>query len=440
MQKYILSLTFCVLHFSLFAQSELSLSDAIQVGLKNNFDILIVGKQKDIATKNNTYGNAGAFPSVTIGATQNNTYSDNDNPAAFINGLTESHTITPNANLNWTLFNGFNILSNKRKLELLEQQSFGNANLIVQNTVQAIILAYYQAVVDKENEKVLQQVKDLSRDEYLYAITKSDLGAGTTFDLLQAKDAYLTDSTNFINQQLAYRAAVRTLNTLLATELTNTYILTDSVLPEIEVYDYNVLKDQALANNENIKLAMIDVAIAAQDIRIQQSSLYPSLGLSAGISNQFSNQSIDGTTINGDAFTNDFEARNLTYFANFTLSYQLYNGGKIRTAIANAKAQEEITNLTLEQQKQSIEQELLNAYDDYNSQLQLLGIARESRENAALNLEIGQEKFSSGSVTSFEFRDIQLRYIRSSLNQVSAAYRVVQAKTNLARLTGTILD
>lgn len=440
MQKYILSIMLCALQFALFAQTELSLSDAIQLGLKNNFDILIAGKQQNIASKNNTYGNAGALPTFTIGATQNNNYSDNDNPAAFINGLSESHTITPNANLDWTLFNGFNILSNKRKLELLEERSYGNANLIVQNTVQGIILAYYQAVVDRENEKVLKQVKDLSRDEYLYAVTKTDLGAATTFDLLQAKDAYLTDSTNYINQQLTYRRAVRALNLLLATDLSNSYLLTDSVLPEIEVYDYNVLKDQALSNNENIKLAMLDVAVAAQDIRIQQSSLYPNLRLSAGINQEFSSQSIDGTTINGDDFSNDFDATRLTYFANFTLSYRLYDGGKVRTAIANAKSQEEINNLTLDQQKQTVEQELLNAYDDYNSQLQLLGIARESKENASLNLSIGKDKFSSGTITSFEFRDIQLRYIRSSLNQLSAAYRVIQAKTNLARLTGTILE
>jgi len=287
---------------------------------------------------------------------------------------------------------------------------------------------------------VLNQVKNLSRDEFLYAIAKTDLGAGTTFELLQAKDAYLTDSTNYINQELAYRRSIRALNLLLATELSNTYVLTDSVLPEIEVYDLNTLKDLALNNNENIKLALLDVAVAAQDVRIQKSSLYPTLGLSAGINNEFSQQSIDGTTINGDAFTNDFEAERLTYFANFTLSYRLYDGGKVRTAIANARAQEEISNLSLDQQKQLIEQELLNAYDDYNSQIQLLGIARESKENAALNLSIGTDKYDAGSITSFEFRDIQLRYIRSSFNQVSAAYRVVQARTNLARLTGNILD
>lgn len=440
MTRIIPLLIFVLVVVSGKSQAPLSLSDAIQLGLANNYGILISKGQQEIARNSNTFGNAGGLPTITLSAVQSNNWNDQDNPASLLNGVIETHSIRPAADLNWTLFNGFNVLANRKRLGVLERQSAGNTELIVQNTIEGIVLAYYNVVLQKENLKVLGDVKRLSRDEYTYVSTKTELGAAGTFDLLQAKDAYLTDSTNYINQQVQQRTAERALNTLLALPPDTGFIFTDSVLPQPEIFYLEVLKEAAHANNQNIKLAYLDQELRRQDTRLQKSALYPSLSVAAGINDSRFNTIIDGeNNFSGQPFVEENAGRTLNYFVNITLSYRLYDGGKVRTTIENAQTQEAISANQTQQATQAVMQELHNAFDTYQSQVQLLGIAQESVDNAALNLEIGKDKFNAGSITSFEFRDIQIRYIRSSFSRLSTAYQVISSRTNLSRLTGTLV-
>jgi outer membrane protein TolC len=47
---------------SIFAQEQLTMQDAIEKALANNYSIQMVKKQKEIARKNVTLGNAGILP------------------------------------------------------------------------------------------------------------------------------------------------------------------------------------------------------------------------------------------------------------------------------------------------------------------------------------------------------------------------------------------
>jgi len=58
------------------AQQQLSLKNAIDTALKNNFDLLIAQDSADISRINNTYGMAGGMPSVNITTADNNLLSN----------------------------------------------------------------------------------------------------------------------------------------------------------------------------------------------------------------------------------------------------------------------------------------------------------------------------------------------------------------------------
>jgi len=46
------------------AQNNLSLSEAIAIGLKNNYDLQIIRKSENVASINNTWGNTSIMPKV----------------------------------------------------------------------------------------------------------------------------------------------------------------------------------------------------------------------------------------------------------------------------------------------------------------------------------------------------------------------------------------
>ena len=73
---------------SLFGQNQLTLKDAVKLSLQNNFDIQISSINAQQAKVNNTWGQAGALPTVSLNASQNNNITDQSkNPTAFIQEL-----------------------------------------------------------------------------------------------------------------------------------------------------------------------------------------------------------------------------------------------------------------------------------------------------------------------------------------------------------------
>ena len=84
--KTLFNICICVLLSSGgWAQQELTANDAVLIALQNNYDVQVADLQKVIRETNNTWGEAGAFPSVDIVIGQNNSIQDNrNNPFTFI--------------------------------------------------------------------------------------------------------------------------------------------------------------------------------------------------------------------------------------------------------------------------------------------------------------------------------------------------------------------
>ena len=168
--KILLFLLLILQSASVVGQEPLTLEDAILKGLENNFQIRISEQEYNIARLNNTQGAAGRWPSINIGVNSLNRYDNTPSydtaSLSYIRGDQYTNSLTPYVELRWLLFDGFFVNINKQKLDLLEQYSQGYSTIVVENTLQAIILGYYYALLEQERLKVLRGVKDLSGDRY----------------------------------------------------------------------------------------------------------------------------------------------------------------------------------------------------------------------------------------------------------------------------------
>lgn len=426
---------------SAVAQDQLSLAQAVTVGLENNFDIQIEKKNIEVATNNNTIGEAGFLPSLSLSLTQGNSILNNESPNPFaIQGDIITNSINPVASVNWTLFDGFRAHVTKDRLKNLQEETKGNAAIVVQNTLQSIIQGYYNAVLEKERLNVFQTTLKLSREKYDYVKLKKDLGSAVTADLLLEEGNYLTDSTNYVNQLLAYRGALRTLNNLLGIEAVNTdYVFTDKLTMSEAIYTFDDLYQKMSANNVNLKKQYLSQKVLGNATDIARASLYPTIDLRLNYSNNVSASDYSKTTLQ-DAPQIPVTGSTVNYSANFTISYNLFNGGKIRRAIQNAVIQEEIGSLRIDKMKQSLRRDLEAALDLYNIRLQLKGIAVQNKRAADLNLQVNEERFKNGTINSFDYRDIQNRFLTSSLSELQAIYNLIDANIQLMRLTGGIVE
>jgi outer membrane protein len=413
--------------------TELSLADAVQKGLENNFSIRIARRNVDIASNNNSWGTAGRYPTIDIGLNSNNTY--NNDPDSSNSGSREKYmvnTLVPSVSLRWTLFNGFSIKITKAKLAHLQEISEGNAAVAVENTLQAIVLAYYKVLLEKEKLTIVEDVRKLSRDRYDYILTKKDIGAAATYDVLQAKIAWLDDKSSFLLQKVNLRNALRNLNLVLGEPAEKQYRLTGAFSAEMHQYHIEPLLEKLQDNNKTLKNQYINQRILKKEIALQRSSLYPTISLNSGINRS-------GTRIKYDNVP-AINSTSYDYYVNFSVSLNLFNGGNTRRAIANAKIQETIGQLKLDEMKLSLGNLLRTTFELYNVKKELYTVAEERINSAKLNLDISDEKFKAGAINSFNYRDVQLIYLNAAFGKLQAIYDLIDTHSELMRLTGGVIS
>ena len=433
MKKYIILL---LLPNLLSGQNELNLIDAIKLGMWENYDIQITAKNQSISKINNNWANAGAIPRINISAKTEEALSDQSrNPASFIQEKLKSTAINGNVNISWTLFNGFAIRANKKRLNNLEDISNNNASLTIENTIQGIILQYYNCVLQKQRLELLQKVVSLARGRLEYEQIKCDIGASSKMELLQIENAMLSDSSNIILQKLNYANAIKNLNLTLGTSVEKKWVFTDKIDTEIKLFNYADLKASTLANNTNIKNQYYNIQLSKQDIKLAMSPFYPVISVNSGAAYNESTYDI------GDlANTMGNTGESINYFANFSVNMRVFDGGKLYQNIRSLKIQKEINELQLEKVRREVICQLSLTNDKYNSLITTYSLNEKAFEIARTNYELAIEKHNRGTINSFMLRDIEIAYITSGINTQQAAYNLMESKVALLKITGGIIQ
>lgn len=416
------------------AQKQLSLSDAIKIGLENNFQLEIADYNMQVARINNTWGEAGALPTIDLNFNQNNNISDQSrNPTSFIQDKLTTNSFNEAIALNWTIFNGFKVKTTKERLDLMVKQSEGNAALVVENSLQSIVLAYYNCLLQKEKLAVLQILVDNSSTKYDYALSKSDLGVNSSFDALQFKNAYLSDTTNYLMQELAYKNSLRNLLLVMGIDSLMDYELSGKIEPMLVEFKYDDLKTKMLKNNQTLINQFLNMEMMSNSIDLAETALYPVVSFASGMQMNQSHFKAASVGLEGNGGS-------LNYYANFTVSYRIFQGGKVKRGLQIAKLQEKISEVTKEEMEFKLNNQLQGYLDLYETRLAILSLATETYNSTTLNMELADERFKGGVINSFNLRDIEIAFLNSAIVRLEASYNLYSAYVDLLRVTGGIID
>jgi outer membrane protein TolC len=437
-----LILLFCGLTLS--AQQSLSLEEAINKGLVNNYQVRISRASVAIAENNNDWALAGKAPEVNLTLSSDNSYSSTNNPASVV---TESSIITnaivPGVAASWLLYNGSRI--NYTKEQLAGQVELSNEQLEgqIQNTIQSIISSYYGALVQREQLAVLEEVLGLSRDRIRYQEARQEFGQAGTFDLVQAQDAYLNDSTTYLIQQISYQNAVRNLQLVMGVTEPANYVLTDELEYSNATYTKSELEGLLLQNNPELQASSVNLRLATLNTEIISTNRLPQVSLNAG-GNYNVNVSTGNQTFNFGGMPDERDlpgvaAKTLRGFVNLTASYNIYDGGARRQRVETAQLQEIQSQLQYASLEQNLKIQLANTYATYENQRALVELTSNLVANARRSLTIGEERQSGGLINSFDYRSIQLGYINATQARLNAILNLKNTETELLRLTGELV-
>ncbi|MFO7935218.1 MAG: TolC family protein [Bacteroidales bacterium] len=422
--KYLIYIVPLLFAGPLRAQEEsLSLSGALDKALQNNYGLVISRAELEAAGINNSWGNAGRYPRIGFDASDNNSYELLD--PVYTNRLSAG------IGLDWVLFDGFRVQFTKNRLENLEELTSGSLAVAIENTIGDIILGYYNVLLQQERLLVLNKVMDLSRDRYQYELKRQSLGGSVTYNVLQAQNVYLSDKASHMNQEVVVRNAIRNLNFMMAEDPGKTWTFEDPFVPDTSAYRLDDLISKMKSDNQILKNQYTHLLLQENQTSLQESAYYPTLSLGTGIDYTHSLSRAGGSSLTTNA---------VVPYGNIRLSFDIYQAGVRKRALKVARINEEAARVEVRQMEHALTNELFNLYDYYNVRVELLNVSDESLEAALLNLSISEEKYRSGVINSFNYRDIQLIYLNSAFQRLQAIYNLIDSRTQLTRITGGFLS
>ena len=425
-------MSFCMT--SITAQKLVSVSEAIELALENNYGIKIISNNKEIAKNNASILNSGYLP--TVSSSSGATFNRDNLEAEFANGEStalngaKSSRYNASINLNYTLFDGLGRYYDYKRLKETYKLSELQARETIENTIAQLYVVYYNVAQVTENVAVLKKTLTISKDRITRADYQFEYGQGTMLNVLNAQVDINNDSINLINAKQLLVNTKRDLNVVLGNVISSEFSVDTSVYFKLNI-DQNDLANKMKSNNVNLLQLDKNIMINTFIVKANKSGYLPSLGLTGSYGwNKGNNNAASFVAV----------STNTGLSGGLSLSWNLFDGGATATRVTNAKIELENRSLEKESMVIDIERNFKNAWDDYQNKLTIFQVQENNIITSTNNFNRTQEKYKLGQATSIEFRQAQLNLINSELNRNQAKYAAKIAELTVLQLSGELLN
>ncbi len=417
------------------AQVVYNLNDCIRIGLDRNFSILVARNNESISNNNYTLGNAGYLPSLDLsgnfnGVTNNTTQNFSDG-TQNISNIKLNTTASAGLNLDWTIFNGFNVSTTYKKLGELKQIGALNTQLTVENLVADIVLGYYAYIQQVQKMLNLEYAVTLSKERLRIDQDRYLLGSSSKLQVLQSRVYLNADSSNLSKQFEVVKAAQVRLNELMVVDdLDMEFITQDSSVQVNPSLIYEKLLEETLAGNTSLNIAGRNKTISEYDYKIIASRSYPYLNFSTGYDYNKLNYS-DGIYRNQTIYGMNY---------GLTLGVNIFDGFNQRRSLHNSEIERKNTELQYLDIEQGIRADLLTIYSGYSNNLRLINLEEQNLQTAAENLEIALERYKLGSLSGIDLREVQKSYLDAKERLLLIQSQAKLAEVSLHLISGKIME
>lgn len=410
-------------------QDILTLEEAIQTGLENNYGIRIARNNEAIAVNGNTYGNAGFLPRVSTTGTVN--YNSNNTQQKFFSGDERSGrsagqtAVRAGLAVNWTAFDGFRMFAVKDRLDLEQQRSRAFTQRAMHDLVTQIQNVFYGIVRIRQQVDITEQSIQLNRDLQELAEAKLKIGTGTALQVLQTTNVVNADSSALLNQIDQLEQAKIALNRLMGRDPRTTFVV-PTELPEVLLPSLEELTQRATQQNHDLKLLAYDEQIALTRIKEARADLYPQVDINAGYNYNFSQAEV------GFLLSN----RSFGPTIGMGVSYDLFPGRNIQKDLDNARLFQENIQLSKAELREDLEADLATLYQDYIALLELKELEERNVATAEQNTSLARQLYRSGRATNFDVREAILTEIQVKDRLSDVQYRLKVTEIQLKSLAG----
>ncbi len=421
----------CLMAFGLnvFGQTPISLEDAIKEAIKNNLDIAIERNEYMLTGINNSWSNAGAYPTIQADLTPTISSSNLNQKLASGLDINRNGVVAKNfnaeVNANWNVLNGFKLYTTKERLEQLEQ--IGELNLIQQinNLSYEVALTYAAAQQLIQQQKNIEEQISITQERIDINQKKVEVGASGKSDLLQAQ----IDKNSLISAREAlagqYTNTLISLGLLMGRSPGDYPAVEETMsLPVTEPLDAVI--QLALKQNPTILATNKQIAVTALTQKETKAVRLPNVNVRTGYG------------YNRSQSTGGFSLFNQSYgpTASLGISVPIYSGGRVKSVLDQLDIQMKNQQLNYNQLILEYTTMITQAYNDEKMAEARILLVKDNIKLAKENLEISQGRAKYQSITALELRQAQYSLMELQTELINNTFLARAAKLKLKMLSG----
>jgi len=444
--------------FALFAtaQNKITLQQAIEIGIKNNIDVLqsdLLMQKEDINFKQSK---EKMLPDLNVTANHGYNYGRSIDPFtnSFINQKVGYASYGASSNI--LLFNGLSLQNQIKSNKLGYEASKMELQQAKDNLTINIILAYLQVlstedVLTQSQEQVAVTQKQVDR---LGILNQS--GAILPADFYDLKGQLATDQIAIVDNKANVESAKLSLAQLL--NLPYNKNMEVERMPEQNFnINYSGTPDSiyqtALQQFAQIKAVKLRTESAQKNISSIKGGLFPTLSFGGNINTNYSSvatrdyflnttETPSSNYVNIDSSKypvimkqNNYDSRkinygdqlsnNLFYTINLGLTIPLFNANRIRNQIKLAKLDYKNTQLVENNTKTQLQQSIERAYINLTSSSDKYKLLQNQVDAFAESFRTAEIRFNAGAITSVDYLIAKNNLNRAQNNLIIAKYDFV---------------
>ena len=403
---------------------ELSLDDAIQMGLKNNLGVILSGTQTAAARGQRLDELQALLPEADFKAQE--TVAETDLPAQGLRIAGFPTIIGPfgftdlRASLGWSLVN-----VNSLRSYLAAKHNFAAATFSAQDAQDLVVLtvgnAYLLALADETEVSSVQAQVATSKVSLDQAVSNHQAGTAPELDELRARVDYQSLQQQLIVAENAIEKDKLALARTIGLPLGQNFTLAEKApYAAFDQIDVDKAIAEAHANRKDLA-AMVEQTRAAQEQR------------KAATAERFPTLRFDGDY--GDIGVNVKHSHG-TEDATGTLSVPLFKEFGLRGDAEMAQSQLDTVQAQLSDKGAQVEADVRDALLDIESSQKQVEVAQSSRELASEELKEAQERYANGVSDNLGVSQAQQSVAQADDQYVASLYRHNVAKLSLARALG----
>ena len=414
------------------APAPLTLRKCLEIGLEQNYDVRIVRNEERISDNDATAGNAGMLPEIGLSAGYSGTL-DNDRTTTPRNGdaVSESGVYDQTASVglavNWTLFDGFRIRTNYKRLKEMQQMGALKTRITIEDFMASLTAEYYNYIQQTLRLQNFRYAVGLSRERLRITEARVQVGNFSRLDLLQARVDFNADSSKYMSQHELVTASRIRINELLANEnLDEKLCICDTLIRVNSTLEWDTLLEKTLSANASLLMAEHDNTLAELDLKTVQARNYPYVNLTTGY----------GYSHNRYGSGTNRSRGTLGLNAGVQVGFTIFDGNRRREQ-RNARIGIDNARLTRQRLEQSLRADLSNFWQAYRNNLEVILLEEENLIAAKENYEIAMERYLLGDLPGIEMREKSLLDAEERI--LTAQYNTKLCEISLQQISGNVM-